>query len=244
MRLAHPPVTFRHEKLKVEQRIPAAQRYIAEHRLNERFDGDRRPAAGHRRAGRAVPGADPRAAARGPGRRLRRQPHPAAGAERHLPAGAGRGGRLLRRQAARCWCWRRATPSTSRRTCCWRCAAGPADAGARQGPAARPPASTRSRPWCRPAGLPGTPRRRHRHHGRRAPGWPPTPRAAPTWPALGPLPRGRRASASAAPSGRCSARSSWRSRRSARCTSRPTSAAMRWPPSSPSARAIRSWATA
>src|SRR5512139_4180435 len=35
MRLAHPPVTFRHEKLKVEQRLPAAQRYIAEHRLNE-----------------------------------------------------------------------------------------------------------------------------------------------------------------------------------------------------------------
>lgn len=41
MRLAHPPVTFRHEKLKIEQRIPAAQRYIAEHRLNERFDGGR-----------------------------------------------------------------------------------------------------------------------------------------------------------------------------------------------------------
>ena len=40
MRLAHPPVTFRHEKLKVEQRIPVAQRYIAEHRLNETFDGD------------------------------------------------------------------------------------------------------------------------------------------------------------------------------------------------------------
>lgn len=37
MRLAHPPVTFRHEKLKVEQRIPAAQAYIAEHRLNEHF---------------------------------------------------------------------------------------------------------------------------------------------------------------------------------------------------------------
>ncbi|WP_119156712.1 thiamine pyrophosphate-dependent enzyme [Caldimonas tepidiphila] len=42
MRLAHPPVTFRHEKLKTEQRIPAAQRYIAEHRLNELFDGPRR----------------------------------------------------------------------------------------------------------------------------------------------------------------------------------------------------------
>ena len=41
MRLAHPPVTFRHEKLKVEQRIPAAQAYIAEHRLNEHFDGPR-----------------------------------------------------------------------------------------------------------------------------------------------------------------------------------------------------------
>ncbi len=41
MRLAHPPVTFRHEKLKVEQRLPAAQRYIAEHRLNEHFDGAR-----------------------------------------------------------------------------------------------------------------------------------------------------------------------------------------------------------
>jgi indolepyruvate ferredoxin oxidoreductase alpha subunit len=39
MRLAHPPVTFRHEKLKIEQRIPAAQRFIAEHRLNERIDG-------------------------------------------------------------------------------------------------------------------------------------------------------------------------------------------------------------
>lgn len=41
MRLAHPPVTFRHEKLKIEQRIPAAQKYIAEHRLNERFDAGR-----------------------------------------------------------------------------------------------------------------------------------------------------------------------------------------------------------
>jgi indolepyruvate ferredoxin oxidoreductase, alpha subunit len=41
MRLAHPPVTFRHEKLKVEQRIPAAQRYIAEHHLNEQIEGDR-----------------------------------------------------------------------------------------------------------------------------------------------------------------------------------------------------------
>ena len=41
MRLAHPPVTFRHEKLKVSQRIPAAQAYIAAHGLNERFEGAR-----------------------------------------------------------------------------------------------------------------------------------------------------------------------------------------------------------
>ncbi len=40
MRLAHPPVTFRHEKLKLEQRIPAAQRYITAHRLNEQVDGE------------------------------------------------------------------------------------------------------------------------------------------------------------------------------------------------------------
>jgi len=38
MRLSHPPVTFQHEKLKIDQRIPAAQRYIVEHGLNERHD--------------------------------------------------------------------------------------------------------------------------------------------------------------------------------------------------------------
>jgi len=40
-RLAHPPVTFRHEKLKVEARIPAARRYVAQQRLNELFPGRR-----------------------------------------------------------------------------------------------------------------------------------------------------------------------------------------------------------
>ncbi|MGQ0580242.1 MAG: thiamine pyrophosphate-dependent enzyme [Betaproteobacteria bacterium] len=40
-RLAHPPVTFRHEKLKGEERIPAARRYIAAHGLNELFAGRR-----------------------------------------------------------------------------------------------------------------------------------------------------------------------------------------------------------
>jgi indolepyruvate ferredoxin oxidoreductase alpha subunit len=41
MRLAHPPVTFRHEKLKSDERIPAARRYIVEHGLNEWFAGKR-----------------------------------------------------------------------------------------------------------------------------------------------------------------------------------------------------------
>jgi indolepyruvate ferredoxin oxidoreductase, alpha subunit len=40
-RLAHPPVSFRHEKLKGEARIPAARRYIVEHGLNELFAGRR-----------------------------------------------------------------------------------------------------------------------------------------------------------------------------------------------------------
>ncbi len=38
-RLAHPPSTFRHEKLKVDERLPAARRYIVEHGLNELHEG-------------------------------------------------------------------------------------------------------------------------------------------------------------------------------------------------------------
>jgi indolepyruvate ferredoxin oxidoreductase alpha subunit len=40
-RLAHPPATFRQEKLKSEVRLPAARRFIAEHKLNEVFPGER-----------------------------------------------------------------------------------------------------------------------------------------------------------------------------------------------------------
>ena len=39
-RLAHPPAIFRQEKLKNDVRLPAARKYIAEHRLNEIFQGD------------------------------------------------------------------------------------------------------------------------------------------------------------------------------------------------------------
>ncbi len=40
-RLSHPPVTFGHEKKKVEVRMPAARRFIVESGLNELFDGAR-----------------------------------------------------------------------------------------------------------------------------------------------------------------------------------------------------------
>jgi len=39
-RLAHPPVTFVQERLKVEDRLPAARAFIAEHKLNEVVAGD------------------------------------------------------------------------------------------------------------------------------------------------------------------------------------------------------------
>src|SRR5829696_6792225 len=39
-RLAHPPLTFVQERLKVEQRLPAAQAFIREHKLNEFLPGD------------------------------------------------------------------------------------------------------------------------------------------------------------------------------------------------------------
>lgn len=39
-RLAHPPSTFRHEKLKYEARMPSARRFILEEGLNEQWDGD------------------------------------------------------------------------------------------------------------------------------------------------------------------------------------------------------------
>ena len=39
-RLAHPPVIFTQERLKIEQRLPAAQRFIREQKLNEVIPGD------------------------------------------------------------------------------------------------------------------------------------------------------------------------------------------------------------
>src|SRR5258708_4416839 len=49
-RISHPPSTYAHEKIKVEVRQPAAQRFIVEHGLNELLPGERVEAA---RDGRA-----------------------------------------------------------------------------------------------------------------------------------------------------------------------------------------------
>ena len=38
--MSHPPFTFEHERLKVEERLPAARQYIADHALNEVHEGD------------------------------------------------------------------------------------------------------------------------------------------------------------------------------------------------------------
>src|SRR3954453_7764615 len=39
-KLAHPPLTFVQEKLKIDERLPAAQTFAREHKLNEFLDGD------------------------------------------------------------------------------------------------------------------------------------------------------------------------------------------------------------
>src|SRR5580658_4645553 len=39
-RLAHPPVIFSQERLKIEERLPAAQKFTREHKLNEVITGD------------------------------------------------------------------------------------------------------------------------------------------------------------------------------------------------------------
>ena len=45
-RLAHPPVTFAHEKRKLAERIPAARDYIVQHGLNEHMPGGKHPDLG------------------------------------------------------------------------------------------------------------------------------------------------------------------------------------------------------
>ncbi len=45
-RLAHPPVTFGHERIKSSERMPAARKFVRDHQLNEFFAGRRHPDVG------------------------------------------------------------------------------------------------------------------------------------------------------------------------------------------------------
>ena len=98
--LAHPPVTFTQERLKVEERLPAAQQFIREHELNEVIPGDLRRCR-HHRHGRPDQQRAARAGAARPRRSLRRLAHSDAGAQRRLSAGPRGDARVLRRQARR-----------------------------------------------------------------------------------------------------------------------------------------------
>ncbi len=99
-RLSHPPVTFSQEKLKVEERLPAARAFIREHKLNEFIAGELDDIGiivmGGLDQFRAA-----RARAHGACRRVRRLARADAGAQRGLSAGAGGNPRILRRQTRR-----------------------------------------------------------------------------------------------------------------------------------------------
>ena len=94
-RLSHPPATFRQEIDKVGRRLPAAQRFIVDNKLNERLGPDRGRHR-HHRPGRPVQRAE-RPAGAGRLERQRRQRGAAdLGAQRRAPAGARGDRRLLR----------------------------------------------------------------------------------------------------------------------------------------------------
>ena len=99
-RLAHPPVIFTQERLKIEQRLPAAQKFIREHKLNELIPGDIGE-IGIIVLGGLTNGLLARAGAARSCRSLRRLAHSDLCAQRRLSAGAGGREGLLRRQARR-----------------------------------------------------------------------------------------------------------------------------------------------
>ena len=99
-RIALPPATYAHEKEKIEGRWPAAVRFIAEHGLNEFFDGDAARHR-HRHAGRDVQHRGARARAARPRRCVRQHPRAALRAQRHLPADRRRVRRASAQASAR-----------------------------------------------------------------------------------------------------------------------------------------------
>ena len=99
-RLAHPPVIFTQERLKIEERLPAAQKFIREHKLNEVIPGEVERDR-HHRARRPHQQFVAGAGAARPRRSLRRFAHPDLCAQRRLSAGARRSEGFLHRQARR-----------------------------------------------------------------------------------------------------------------------------------------------
>jgi hypothetical protein len=229
-RLAHPPVTFVHERLKVESRMPAAQAFIRDNRLNEAIPGELDDIGiivmggltnGLLRALERLGLADVFGATRVPLLVLN-VVYPL------VPRSCGASAPA----SAPCSWSRRATPNTSSRPSTWSCAAPTSKPGC----AARdrsPRRANTPRRSCSTALPPSSPRQ-----GRPAS----TPmRSSPesaTSSAVVPRPRrawancrhGRPPSAPAARSARCSAPSSWCSASWGRPISAPTSAATRLRP--------------
>ena len=247
-KLAHPPVDL--PPGEAQGRASASRRRAAtssSNGLNELIPGKHaRPR--HHRAGRPVQLADPRLQQLGLADAFGASDDPAAGAQRHLPAGARADRGLLRRQARRAG--GRGRPARVHR-------AGDRHASC-AGATSRPDCTART--CCPPAGeytvevlrsglaavrraatLPEPADRVGQALARRQPR---APRGRGGAAGAAAAVAAAAASASAAPSGRCSRRSSWRSRTSGRCTSPPTSAATPSGPSSRSRWATRSWATA
>ncbi len=96
-RLAHPPVIFTQERLKIEERLPAAQKFIREQKLNEFIPGDLDD-VGIIVLGGLTNELAARAGAARSCRSLRRLAHPDLRAQRRLSAGAGGSEGFLRRQ--------------------------------------------------------------------------------------------------------------------------------------------------
>jgi indolepyruvate ferredoxin oxidoreductase, alpha subunit len=82
-RIVLPPMSYVHEQDKIRNRLPAALKYIRDHKLNETF-GPQGRAHRHRGAGRHVQRHDPCAGAAGAGRYLRRKPSAHSCTERDL----------------------------------------------------------------------------------------------------------------------------------------------------------------
>ncbi len=111
-RLAHPPVIFTQERLKIEERLPAAQKFIREHKLNETISGDVRRHR-HHRARRVDQQLAARAGAARSRRSLRRLAHSDLCAQRRLSAGARGSEGFLRAKARRTAWSRKDRPNTS-----------------------------------------------------------------------------------------------------------------------------------